>query len=145
MKKRISKKIESEEIPLIVEYLNRIQKCFVSKVDSAAFKYLYQTRDGLKTAFKRPAIAGFPDIVGISKEGKFLAIEVKSCKTDKYEGLRDAQKRFAIEILERDGWFFLADKGFDAFKEAFENWLKKRPNFANFKSFAQENFGWLWV
>lgn len=87
----------------IINYLN-IKGHFVWRNNSGVSKSVYVTKSGLsKSRMWRAGIKGGSDIIGVSKNGKFIAIECKIGKNKPTElqtmFLDDVNKRGGIAIL----------------------------------------------
>ena len=82
---------ETETNRQIVDFLNSVG-CFVWRNNTGAFK---TARGG----FVRFGKVGSTDILGVSKDGRFVAIENKS----NGEPLTDTQREFLREIKDRGG------------------------------------------
>ena len=95
---------ETQLVTLIINYLI-IKGHYVWRNNSGFFKHDYTTKAGInKTSAIRAGIKGGSDIVGVSKYGKFIAIECKVGKNKPTE----LQEMFLKEIESRGGHAIVA-------------------------------------
>ncbi len=66
------------------------------------------------------SMAGVPDIIGITRDGRFLGIEVKS----KSGRQSDHQKEFEKKCKDNNGIYILA-RDMDGFMQEYENLMKE--------------------
>jgi hypothetical protein len=88
----------------IISYLN-IAGHYVWRQNSGFFKHNYRTKSGIyKTSVIRSGVKGISDIIGIAKDGRMIAIEVKrkGNKPDVH------QLAFLDEIRSRGGYAIVA-------------------------------------
>lgn len=90
----------------LINYLNA-RGHFVWRNNSGVSKSSYTTKSGIsKVRMWRAGIKGGSDIIGISKDGRFIAIECKSG----YNKASELQSMFLDDIKRRGGIAILAYK-----------------------------------
>jgi hypothetical protein len=95
------------ETQLVNDIIHRLNAAgnFVWRNNSGAVRSMYTDRTGRKKErFWRAGVKGGSDILGIARDGKFIAIE---CKNNKYKAT-PAQLEFIKEIKDRDGYAVIA-------------------------------------
>lgn len=97
---KIGKQKEQDLVKVIIDYLN-LKGHFVWRNNTGAFKGQYfRKRDSkMVERFHRYGLPGSSDILGISKYGKFIAIECKMVGNS----LTPLQQNFLQQIADRDG------------------------------------------
>lgn len=102
---------EKQEIDMILKILNS-KGYFMWRNETRPVRQIYTNRQGLsKECFWMAGKLGSPDIIGLTANGQFIGIEVKTSKCCKSLGLTRDQIKFRDEILRRNGLFYLCDKG----------------------------------
>lgn len=88
---------ESEVLQQCMDFL-QLNNIFCWRNNTGALK--------VNGRYVRFGYAGSPDIIGITKDGKFLGVE---CKREKGGVLSEAQKHFRIECKIRGGVYIVAN------------------------------------
>jgi len=106
------KPTEAEIVHSVIAYL-QIQGHYVWRNNTGMFRHNYTTKAGInKQSIIRAGMKGSADILGIAKDGKFIAVE---CKVP---GNKPTilQEEFLREIRERGGYAIVATSIDDVIK-----------------------------
>lgn len=80
-------------------------RCFIWRNNTGAYKKHYQRKDGSQSDhWIRYGLNGSADILGMTPNGRFLAVETKAAGND----LSPAQARFRDQVIAHNGLYILA-------------------------------------
>lgn len=94
---------EQNLVNTCIHYLN-LKGCFVWRNNSGVTRASYTTKAGItKNRIWRSGIRGASDIIGVSKDGRFIAVECKIGKNtvnpNQAEFLREVASRGGIAVI----------------------------------------------